>query len=256
MKLFEDITYVEYSDQSLQLDLHLPEESIRPVPVILQIPGGGWRSCNKAGAHPWLNEAGFAVASINYRLSQDAIAPANLEDCLAAVRWLRANAGNYGLDAAHIGAWGTSAGGHLAALLGSWPETDGAISTRVQAVCDFCGPSDLTRIADPEIRARFPALYEVTEQYLGGPVGERTELAQRVSPLTYVSKELPPIFIVHCRGDVVVPVEESLIYFEALQKADADAALRVLDLDSHGVPVHDVMDEFIAFFQRTLMPQQ
>jgi acetyl esterase/lipase len=254
MKIYSDVTYIEYAGRALQLDLYLPDESTSPLPVVLNIPGGGWRNCGK-GVDPWLCEFGFAVASMNYRLSSEAIAPANLHDCLAAVRWLRLHALQYGLDASHIGAWGASAGGHLAALLGSWPESDDGVSTRVQAVCDFCGPSDLTRIAIPEIRAKFPALYEVTEQYLGGPVAERSELARQVSPLSYVSHGLPPIFIAHCRDDSVVPVEESLIYYEALQKAGVDVSLKVLDLDSHGVPIDEVKDDVLAFFQRTLMPR-
>jgi acetyl esterase/lipase len=148
--------------------------------------------------------------------------------------------------------WGSSAGGHLAALLGSWPREDGSSEPRFGAVADFCGPTDLTRIAVPEIRAKFAALYAVTSQYLGGPVEERTELARLVSPLNYISNKTPPTYIAHCRGDHVVPVEESLIYYEALQRAGVDATLRVLEIDSHAVPVHPLMDEFVAFWQRTL----
>jgi dipeptidyl aminopeptidase/acylaminoacyl peptidase len=120
-------------------------------------------------------------------------------------------------------------------------------------VCDFCGPTDLTRIAIPEIRGQFPTLYEVTAQYLGGPVEQRTELARQVSPLTYVSQDVPPTLIVHCRGDAVVPVEESLIYYEALQQAGADVELRILDIESHAVPIDLAKDDVVEFFQRTLM---
>jgi acetyl esterase/lipase len=253
MKLINDLTYVTYPEQSLQLDLHLPDESPGPLPVVLFIPGGGWRNCGKDYSYPWLNEAGFALACMNYRVSGDATAPANLHDCLAALAWLREHAGEYGLDADRIGVWGSSAGGHLAALVGSWPQAGGNARTQVRAICDFCGPTDLTRIAIPEIREQFPTLYEVTEQYLGGPVEERADLARQMSPLSYVSKELPPVLIVHCRGDAVVPVEESLIYYDALKEAGADATLRILELDSHGVPIDEVKDEVAAFFKRTLM---
>jgi acetyl esterase/lipase len=253
MQVIHDITYAEYSGQSLQLDLYLPDASTRPAPLVLYIVGGGWRSSPKAGAHPWLQEAGFAAANMRYRLSTQAVAPANIYDCLAALRWLRANAENYGFDAERIGVWGSSAGGHLAALVGSWPQQDSEVSPRVRAVADFCGPTDLTRIGIPEIRAQFAALYEVSTQYLGGPVEEKSELARKVSPLTYVSKNLPPTFIAHCRGDAVVPVEESEIYYEALKNAGVDATLRVLENDSHAVPVYDVMDDFINFWRRTLM---
>jgi len=128
----------------------------RPLPVILWIHGGGWSKGRKEQHSPaisFLND-GYAVASIEYRLSGEAPFPAQIVDCKAAVRWLRANAAKYNLDADRIGAWGHSAGGHLAALLGTSggvPELEGngdnmSYSSHVQAVCDVSGPADFVRL--------------------------------------------------------------------------------------------------------------
>jgi acetyl esterase/lipase len=115
-----DLEYAGAGNRALLLDLHLPDGAPRPYPLVLYIHGGAWREGTKA--HPralrFLSE-GYAVASVEYRLSQEAIFPAQIHDCKAAVRWLRANAGDFGLDAGRIAAWGESAGAHLASLLGT-----------------------------------------------------------------------------------------------------------------------------------------
>jgi len=225
MKTIRNLEYVDRPGGALCLDLHLPENAAGPVPVIVGLPGGGWRQCAKEVVPTYLAEHGFALACINYRVSSVAIAPAALYDGKAAVRWLRANATRHELDPARVGVYGGSAGGHLAVLLGVTSgrkelEEDGADnaapSSAVQAVCAACAPSDLTRIAIPEIRAQFPLLYDVTSQFLDGPVEQRTELARLMSPLTYASPECPPIFLIHGDADDVVPIEESLIFHAAL----------------------------------------
>jgi len=251
MKTIADITYVEYDGITLELDIHLPEGD-GPFPLVIGIPGGGWRNCDKAGAPTYLCDIGIAVAGVNYRVSSVATAPANLEDCLTAIRWLRTHAGEYNLDTERFAVYGSSAGGHLAALVGSWPQVEGEVSTKVNAVFDMCGPTDLTRIAIPDIAAKFEALYEVTSLYMGGPVEENLELARRLSPLTYVSPESPPILIAHSRYETVVPVEESEIYHEALLQAGVDTTLKVVDADTHSVPFEAIKDDIIAFFRRTL----
>ncbi|MBI4028599.1 MAG: alpha/beta hydrolase [Verrucomicrobia bacterium] len=225
------------------------------------LSGGGWRNCNKEGVELFLIRHGFALASINYRVSVKAIVPANILDCKAAVRWLRRHAKEYGLDPHRIGVWGSSAGGHLAALLGASngrKELEGdvakpVVSCDVQAVCDFCGPSDLTRIARPSIRRKFPLLYEVTAQNLGGPVEKRRDKALLVSPLHYVTSSCPPMLIVHGEEDDVVPVEESIILHEALKRAEADSTLYVLKGEGHGWKPGLTAGRVAAFFKRTLV---
>ena len=118
--VFSDLEYARVGEKSLLLDLYLPPEGESPWPVIVWIHGGAWRTGNRADPPAlFLVERGYAVASISYRLSREAIFPAQIHDCKAAIRWLRARAGEYDLDPARIGVWGASAGGHLAALLGT-----------------------------------------------------------------------------------------------------------------------------------------
>ena len=247
----------------LHLDLYLPVEGHGPFPVVLWISGGGWWECDKTRAYysSLLVANGFATASIRYRTSKQAIAPANIHDCKAAVRWLWANAARYHLDPNRIGAWGASAGGHLAALLGvsaGVPELEGdggnaGFSSAVKAVCDFNGPSDLTRVAIPEIREKYQDLYKVTECYLGGPVAERCDLARMVSPLTYVTRGSPPMLIFHGSADTVVPVEESELLYKAMRCAGAKAELDVLPGAEHGWDHVTLTDEkVISFFKREL----
>ena len=144
-----DLVYARAGAKDLLLDLYLPEGAPRPLPLVVWIHGGGWRNGAKEQTPARrLVERGYAVASINYRLSGEAIFPAQIHDCKAAVRWLRANAAKYGLDAGRVAAWGSSAGGHLVALLGTSGgimELEGGLgnadqSSRVQAVVDFFGP--------------------------------------------------------------------------------------------------------------------
>lgn len=257
--IIRDIAYTGEGNNVLQLDLYLPAATT-PLPVILGVPGGGWRNCSKEDVPRFLTSYGFAMACLNYRVSSEALAPANIQDCKAAVRWLRAQAPRYGIDPQRIGVYGASAGGHLAALLGlstnvAALEADGVTPpyhSEVQAVCAVCGPSDLTRIGIPAHRAKFPVLYEVTEQYLGGQVQTHAELARLVSPLTYVSAAAPPMLHIHGDADSIVPVEESLILYTALQTAGADVTLRTLPGCDHGWFDEMTAEEIAAFFKRTL----
>lgn len=260
-RTIKDIEYTKHRGVTLCLDLHLPAEARGLLPVVVGVPGGGWRSCSKALPPRFLVDHGFAMACVDYRVSGTAIAPANIHDCKAAVRWLRANAARYRLNPDRIGVYGASAGGHLAALLGSssgaqeLEENTGnpsLPSSAVQAVCAVCGPMDLTRIGIPEIRERFQVLYEVTEKYLGGPVLQRTELARQVSPLTYVSRRCPPMLLIHGAADIVVPVEESVIFHEALTKAGATSSLRVIDGMGHSWLAEQTADEVASFFSKHL----
>lgn len=152
---YSDLSYVNDGNAKHKLDLYVPNNTTSPVPLIIWIHGGAWRSGDKQlapNSFP-LRYArnGYAVASINYRLSDEAIFPAQIYDCKAAVRWLRANASAYNLDVTRIGAWGLSAGGHLASLLGTGGDVtdlEGNVggnlqhSSRVQAVVDWFGPTD------------------------------------------------------------------------------------------------------------------
>jgi acetyl esterase/lipase len=248
----------------LRLDLHVPSDTRqreKPVPLVLFNPMGGMRICTKENAPWWLTEYGFAMASIEARVRDEAIAPAPVYDCRAAIRWLRTHASEYGYDANAIGVWGQSAGGLLTSLMatsGDRPELDEeeddrAVSCRVQAACDECGsPHDLMYFARPEIKESFPTVAEVLQIWLGGPVEEQQELARFVSPATYVSSECPPILLLHGDADPVSPCEETIQFYHQLKEAEVDATLHVLSGEGHSWDPALTRDEIVAFFRRTL----
>src|SRR5206468_530267 len=196
-----DLVYKRINGRALTLDLYCPQKASGPLPVILWIHGGGWSKGRKEQHSPaisFLND-GYAVASIEYRLSGEAPFPAQIEDCKAAVRWLRANAAKYNLDADRIGAWGHSAGGHLSALLGTSggvQELEGngdnmSYSSRVQAVCVVSGPGDLLeqyRDALEHAGEMNPKVKPALEALIGGSPEQNKAKALAASPISYVSK--------------------------------------------------------------------
>jgi acetyl esterase/lipase len=247
VKVERDLAYGTQKERNT-LDLYLPGEGKAPRPLVIWIHGGAWRGGSKdGGPQPALGllGRGYAVASINYRLSQHAPFPAQIDDCKAAVRFLRANASKYDLDPDHFGVWGGSAGGHLVALLGTSGdvkdlEGDGSnarISSRVQAVCDFFGPANLLTMAEqsgPESTIQHDAPNSPESLLLGGPILERKEAARRASPVTYISKDDPPFLIVHGDKDNTVPVGQSKELHAALQKAGVDSTLMIIPGAGHG----------------------
>ena len=233
VQVVRDLEYVPGGHERNRLDLYLPEEAARPLPVILYVHGGGWQGGDKSNGPAFRFAAkGYAVASMNYRFSQHATFPAQIYDCKAAVRWLRANARRYGLDADHIGAWGGSAGGHLAALLGTTagvkelegPGGNEEQSSRVQAVVDWFGPTDFLTVGAKETRT----------QLLGGDPQTNKEKALKASPMTYVSKDAAPFLIMHGDEDQTVPIAQSETFAAALKKAGADATFVVIKGGKHG----------------------
>ena len=265
MKSILNIPFITRPSRTLLLDLHLPEGPIdEPLPLIVWFVGGGWIDCNKAHCPIAPTQYGYAVASVEYRISSEAIAPANIYDCKASIRWLRAHASEYHLDPGRISVWGSSAGGLLATILGltsglpDFSEDPDAAdaSSEVRSWMNFCGPSDLSQRSRPEFRARFKGLYDVASKYLGGPVEENLELARLVSPMTYVRKDCPPGFIVHGKLDNVVPMEENIELQAALSALGADTSLLILDQGGHGWPEEMSSAAVRSFWDRTLKPKQ
>lgn len=264
-----DLVYGHADGANLTLDLYLPRDPIRSVPIILYIHGGGWRGLDKRWCpYPMrLLDLEYAVASINYRLVPHATFPSQLHDCKAAVRWLRAHAEEYGLLGDRIGVWGDSAGGHLAAMLGvtgDHPELEGAcgtpgVSSRVQAVCDWFGPTDLVSLAGDS--SEDPRSF--IAQFIGGAVSENPELARAASPITYASADAAPFLIMHGDIDRQVPLSQSVALYEALWRAGADVRLHVVHGGAHlaytrrtsDTPWHspEVQGLVDAFFWRCLM---
>jgi acetyl esterase/lipase len=184
---------------------------------------------------------GYAVASINYRLSQHALFPAQIQDCKAAIRWLRANAGTYGYDPNRIGVWGASAGGHLVALLGTAGDVNEfdvgpnrGVSSRVQAVCDFFGPTDFTKMSSFWSTMNHDAADAPEVRLIGGPVQENKDKVRRANPIAYITKDDPPFLIVHGDKDPLVPHNQSELLRDALQKAGVAVSLYTVTGGSHG----------------------
>jgi acetyl esterase/lipase len=259
VKVLRGLEYIADGHERHKLDLYLPEKADGPLPVIVWVHGGAWRAGSKENcpAVP-LATKGYAVASINYRLSQNAIFPAQIEDCKAAVRWLRAHAKKYGLAPDRFGAWGASAGGHLVALLG----TSGGVkelegkggnldrSSRVQAVVDWFGPTDFTKMGGSHNSPKSPE-----SLLIGGPVQENKAKAAKANPITYVGEGPPPFLIMHGTKDPAVPFSQSELLAEALKKAGAEVTLVPLEGAGHGGPAFNapkVRRQIEEFFDKHL----
>jgi acetyl esterase/lipase len=250
-----DVAYGTHERQ--KLDVYVPKGD-GPFPLILWVHGGGWEGGSKDSAVPVVNmlARGYAVASTNYRLSRHAAFPAQIHDVKGAVRYLRANAKKYKIDGDRIGVAGGSAGGHLVALLGTSgdvKELEGDVgpkdvSSRVQCVIDFFGPTDLLKLSPANAKEN-----PVT-RLLGGPTTEKRELAVSANPITYVSKDDPPFLIVHGDKDPVVPLSQSELLYEALKKAGVDATLKVVPEAGHGNGIFtpELAKQYVEFFEKHL----
>jgi acetyl esterase/lipase len=259
-KLLRDLAYVPGGHERQKLDLYLPAKAEGKLPVVVWVHGGGWEGGNKdrCPAVPFVPR-GYAVASLNYRLSQHAPFPAQIEDCKSAIRWLRAHAAEYHLDPDRFGVWGASAGGHLVALLGTsggTKELDGQNGnldqpSRVQAVVDWFGPTDLVKI----LSGRPGNAEGPVTRLLGGPIADKKDLAIRANPIPYVAKNTPPFLIMHGDKDPTVPYNQSELLAEALQKAGVEVTLVKLEGAGHGGPAFntpDVRKQIEAFMDKQL----
>lgn len=256
----QDLEYGQADGKSLKLDLYRPKEAEGPLPVVMWVHGGGWKqgSKNRCPA-TWLVDHGYAVASIDYRLTNEAQWPAQINDCRTAVRWLRTHAEEYGLDGKHISAWGGSAGGHLVALLGTLdPPQDESVSSRVQAVCDWYGPTDLLTMP-PNVLSGKRTLEDLAKsngsKLLGGTVRDRPELAKQASAFYQVSKEDPPFLIMHGDRDPGVPLEQSQRLHQKLKEAGVDSKLHIVKGAGHGGKAFqspDVRAMILQFFNQHL----
>ncbi|MBI1895980.1 MAG: alpha/beta hydrolase [Acidobacteria bacterium] len=244
MRAHRDLVYASTPEKELKLDLYLPEDlPPQPLPLVIWIHGGAWRAGGKENAPSLrLVPHGYAAASISYRLSQEAGFPAQIEDCKAAVRWLRAHAAEYNLDPNRFAVWGGSAGGHLVALLGTSGDVrelegklgNDGVSSRVQAVVDYFGPTRLARMSQSPSRLDHDAPDSPESQLIRATVQQNAGLARRADPLSYVSKDDPPFLIVHGDSDLTVPLEQSELLDAALKRAGVESRLLVLPGAGHG----------------------
>ena len=252
----KDIAYATTSEKQ-KLDIYYPKESAKPLPVLVQIHGGGWEAGSKASV-PFQAMAarGYVLASIGYRLSKEAVFPAQIEDCKAAIRYLRANAKKYNIDPDKIGVIGQSAGGHLAALLGTsggvkdLEGKDGPadVSSSVQLVVDYFGPTDMMKLSPPGSNPN-----PVTRLF-GGDTGEKAALVKKANPIEYVDAKDPPFMILQGGQDKLVPASQSEMLHEALKKVKVDSTyLFVAEAGHDGrVMTPDNIKKFAEFCDKVL----
>ena len=239
-----DIPYVSGGDARQRLDLYLPAAGVPPRPLVVWVHGGGWTGGDKNNCPAkWLVERGYVVASIGYRLSVQAIYPAQIEDCKAAIRFLRAHAADYGIKADRIAAWGASAGGHLVALLGTTGnirdfDTGANLDqpSNVQCVVDWFGPTDFLHYGSQNPDKALDTLNNPAAKLIGGRVLENVEKARRASPINFVTKESPPFLIMQGDNDPTVPAQQSEILDAALKNAGVVSTLKIFPGTGHGGP--------------------
>ena len=239
----------------------MPDGTTGPVPLVVFVHPGAFMGGDKAmevGNVPSVLAAGYAAASVNYRLSSAAPFPAAAQDVKAAVRFLRANAARYGFDPDRFAAWGESAGGNLVAIIGTTGDQstvlddpslgNAGVSSAVQAVVDFYGPTDFLQL-DAQFAAAMPAAcngqvpaydpaYSPASAYLGAAIQTVPDLAAAADPITYIAtaKTLPVFLIAHGDSDCEVPNQQSQILQDALQTAGPTSAFNLVHGAGHGDP--------------------
>lgn len=258
------IEFARVNHRSLKLDLYLPQTPPpSPQPLVVWIHGGAWMSGER---YPCpiaeLVLRGYVVASIEYRLLQIAKYPAQIHDCKAAIRWLRANATKYNIDSNRIGVWGRSAGGHLAALIGTGGTDrflEGRVgkeythwSSSVAAVCVWSGPTDFLKMNQMPSRIDHDSPKSPESLLIGGPIQENKEAVARANPITYVSADEPPFYIIHGIQDDMVPVNQAQLLYDALEQAGVQAQLNLVEGAGHGLDMTKHFDTIATFFDQHL----
>ncbi|HTW59370.1 MAG TPA: alpha/beta hydrolase [Terriglobales bacterium] len=260
----ENVPYASIHGSELHVDIYEPSDrGVQTRPAILLIHGGGWTSFDKStmrGMGHFLARSGFIAFAVDYRLFKDGENrwPAQLDDVQRAVRWVRANAGKYGVNPENIGAFGHSAGAQLAALLGMENTRDNSdpalkkYSSRVQAVVDVSGPTDFTTGRDPDGDVFFA-------NFLGAEYSKQPEVWRDASPAFHVSKGDAPFLIVHGTKDQEVPISQAQELFDKLKSAHVPVSFIKID-DVHTFQKEDARRELALesrdFFFRYLVGPQ
>jgi len=254
-----DQPYAGTDNPRQKLDIYLPTKRAtgKPLPVVVFIHGGGWRGGDKASGAgrvaPYVASGEYAGVSVGYRLSAEAKFPAQIHDCKAAIRWIRANAQQYNLDPDRIGVWGSSAGGHLVSLLGTSggaKELEGdlgpntSVSSRVACVVNYFGPENFITMAEKQNEHAATAVAGL----LGGPAKEKPDVAKAASPVTYVTSDDPPFLTAHGTDDPTVPFGQATEIDAALKKAGVSSLLIEVTGAAHGFNSAVVEDRVKQFF--------
>ena len=236
-RIVPNITYVTANNFEAKLDVYSRTDTQAPQPTIIFIHGGGWTGGAKEtqtfSLMPYL-EMGWNAVNVEYRLARVSLAPAAVEDCLCALRWVIRNAKQYGFDTTKLVVSGGSAGGHLALTTGMIPasagldrQCPGTEELKVAAIVDWYGITDVADLLDGENMRTYAV------QWLGS-MPNRVEIAKRVSPLTYVRAGIPPIISIQGDADPVVPYSHSVRLQQALEKAGVDHELVTIPGGKHG----------------------
>ena len=264
-----DIVYAKNGEREMLLDVYRPKSN-EPLPLVIWFYGGAWDWGNKDRSNPMvpLISHGYAIAGVTYTKSREEIFPAVINDCRAAVSFLRLNAKRFNLDPARFGAAGESSGGHLTALLATTSDTDKfqkhpvtlKASSAIQAASPWCGPTDFLKLNDVKASQDYSKRQSAPSRLIGAPIKQAPERCREANPITYVSKGDPPCFIVHGDRDFVVPLNQSELLHAALKKVGAASTLYVVKGGQHGfseiTPAnHKVMQKVRLFFDEQFKPE-
>ena len=254
-RVIPNVTYGVANNRENKVDLYLPRGADGPTPVLMYIHGGGWVGGSKEGnvlrLLPWL-EKGWAVVNVQYRLGEVSLAPAAVEDCLCALRWVIRNAEQYNIDASRIVVTGNSAGGHLALTTGMIPasagldrQCPGRETLSVAAIINWYGITDVGDLLDG------PNMKSYAVEWMGS-LPNRYEVAERVSPLTYVRTGLPAVLTVHGDADPTVPYQHAVRLQAALDGAGVANQLHTVPGGRHGgfnreqtIAIFDTISQFL-----------
>lgn len=237
MRFTLNITYLKANNVELKLDVYAPHNATQPVPTLIYFHGGGWVQGTKDGSLlRLLNyvEMGWGIVTVQYRLADISPAPAAVEDCLCALRWVIRNGEQYGFDVNKLVLMGESAGGHLALTTGMIPASEsldrqcpGQEKLKVAAIVNWYGITDVEDLLEGENRKSYAV------QWIGSRT-DRRQIAERVSPLTYVRSDLPPIITIHGDEDSLVPYSHAVRLHQALERSKVPNELIVIPDGGHG----------------------
>ena len=265
----QNVTYCTNDNVPLKMDIYFPNAGKGPWPALLYVHGGTWMYGDKDKSLglsdiPTMQNAGYLVANVDYRQAPEYPFPAMIIDVKCAVRFMRAHATELNIDPNHIGAWGSSAGGHLVSLLGLSDPSAGwdtgeylNESSRIQAVVDMFGP---TNLSDPAYSTR---LLQVGYFLLFGTKDPNPDLLTSASPINFVTPDDPPFMIIQGDKDKIVDIGQSQSLYQRLQAAKVPATLVIVTNSGHnfepsGGPISPTRDQIrqymVAFFDYYLKP--
>ena len=251
-EVLRDVPYCTNNGVVLKLDLYLPDNKpSKPMPLAVFVHGGGWVQGSKAGGlwlqnvRTELNKRGYVVASVDYRLAPQYKWPLFMNDVKCSIRFLCANARKYRIDPKHIGAWGTSAGGHLVAMLGTTDKKDKlegdhykGQSSAVQAVVDMFGPSDMPLLVSERQHVQRANIVFGVDLEENGMTNDF--LLKQASPVEHVSKKSAPTLIIHGERDELVHMNQAEVFFDKLKATGVPARLIIVKNGTHGLATPNI----------------